>query len=479
MHGSNTRLRVALSVTITLFMLAGAPPRPARAEGAPPATRAAKMDWQTWGYDTARTGHNPNETILGPSTVPGLRHLWTFPFAGKSDNAPVFAAGVSVHGVRTDIVYAGDRTGAFDAVNASDGSLVWSRNLGTEATPCFGVLGVTDTAVIDRSANRLYVVGGNGKLYALDLATGHVAPGWPLAITTFPNEYVWGAVTRFGGRLYIVVASGCDRGGTYYGRVVRVDPSTIEQTATFYVTDGPTSGVVGGGIWGWGGASADPANGNVYVATGNGYPVDPWEHYLYADAVVRLDGGLGVVSWNYPGLVGNDVDFGSTPVLYDAGRGCGPQFLVENKTGEILIYDRDDVGAGPVDRLRVSSSSIVGVAGWDPDVRRLYVGNPSDSPSGTYRHGLLAFKIGADCTLKLAWQKTVGNGGLSASPVTANGVVYFGDGGGHQLIAYDERTHAKLWSSRHVLTSSLQTEPIVVAGHVYLTSGSELHAFGL
>jgi hypothetical protein len=120
------------------------------------------------------------------------------------------------------------------------------------------------------------------------------------------------------------------------------------------------------------------------------------------------------------------------------------------------------------------------VAGYDPDLQRIYVGNPSDSPDGTYRHGLLAFKISPHtCGLKLVWQKTVGNGGLNGSPVTANGVVYFGDASGHQLLAFDELTHRKLWSTKHLFTTSLQTEPVVVNGHVYQTTGSGLFAFGL
>ena len=203
-----------------------------RADAVAPADSG--QDWTTWGYDVQRTGYNPNETTLSPTTVHGLHLLWSFPFPLKSDNAPVLATNVLVDGVPTNLIYAGDRTGTFHAVNADTGTEVWSRQLGTNAT-CAGVLGVTDTAVIDRSTNLLYVAGGDGQLYALDLATGADAPGWPLAITMFPNEYVWSAITEFDGSLYVAVASGCDALGTNYGRVVRVDPDTLTQTAAFYV----------------------------------------------------------------------------------------------------------------------------------------------------------------------------------------------------------------------------------------------------
>jgi outer membrane protein assembly factor BamB len=437
----------------------------------------AGQDWTTWGYDVQRTGFNPNETTLSPATVHGLHLLWSFPFALKSDNAPVLASNVPVDEVPTNLIYAGDRTGTFHAVNADTGAEVWSRQLGMNLT-CAGVLGVTDTAVIDRSTNLLYVVGGDGQLYALDLATGQDAPGWPLPITSFPNEYVWSAITQFGGSLYVAVASGCDGLGTNYGRVVRVDPINIAQTAAFYVTDGPNTGVWGGGIWGWGGVSIDPATGDAYEVSANGYPQDPYEHFMYAESLVRLGGDLSVVSSNYPGLDGVDVDFGSTPVLFDSPHGCGPQLAAEGKTGELFLYDRNDIASGPVDRVRVSGANLIGVPAYDPVHRLLFVGNSADSPDGIYQSGLLAFRVGRDCKLHLAWQRP-GGGGVTSSPVIANGVVYYGNGTGHKLLAIDAKTHKKLWTSRLLFTSSLQTEPIVVGGRVYVTTGLGLYAFGL
>ena len=466
---------VVLCVLVTVPLPAGAGPAPSFGTRAAP--HAAGQDWLTWGYDTERTGYNPNETILGPSTVPNLHPLWTFPFALKSDNAPVLASDVDVDGQSTDLIYAGDRTGTFHAIDADTGVELWSRQLGTNVT-CAGDLGVTGTAVIDRSRGALYVAGGDGKLYALDLATGTDEPGWPLPITMFPNEYVWSAITEFDGSLYVSIASGCDGLGTNYGRVVRVDPDAIAQTAVFYVTGGPDTGVSGGGIWGWGGVSIDPADGNVYAATANGYPNKEYEHYLYSEHVVRLTPDLSVVSSNYPGLKGFDVDFGTTPVLYKAGHGCGEQLLVESKTGKIFNYDRNHVHRGPVDRQLLASTNLIGVAAYDPADRLVFVGNPSDSADGTYPHGLLAFRIAKNCSLHLAWNHPVG-AGIESSPVIANGVVYFGDGSAGRLLALDVATHKKLWSSGHAFTSSVQTEPIVVGGRVYVTTGSALYAFGL
>lgn len=63
-----------------------------------------------------------------------------------------------------DLLYAGDRAGVLHAVDAATGTEEWSRDLGTNPSTCFGTVGVTDTGVIDRSTNLLYVVGGIGQL---------------------------------------------------------------------------------------------------------------------------------------------------------------------------------------------------------------------------------------------------------------------------------------------------------------------------
>jgi outer membrane protein assembly factor BamB len=472
-------VRMAVVTAAMGLLLGGLPASGAAGLGAgrPAAPRADGLhDWPMWGYDTARTGFNPTETILTPSTVPNLHLLWTFPFALQSDNAPVFASGVDVDGTPTDLVYAGDRSGTFYAIDAATGTEVWSRNLGTHAA-CPGILGVTDTAVIDRSRNVLFVVGGNGKLYALELGTGQTSAGWPLSVVQFANEYVWSAVNMFDDQLYISISSGCDSAGTYYGRIVRVDPETVTQTAVFYVTDGPTTGVSGGSIWGWGGVSVDPSNGDVYAATGNGFPQEQFEHYLYSEAIVRTTGDLSLVSYHYPGLEGFDVDFGSTPVLFQARRMCGPQLVAENKSGEIFLYNRNDIAAGPADRITTSSRPLIGVAAYDPVHKLVLMGNRADSLDGKYKRGLIAFHISKSCTLHRAWQKKLSPGSFPAAPVTAGGVIYFA--GSSQLSALDAATHATIWDSGTTFTSAAQTEPVVVNGHVYLTTGSGLYAFGL
>ena len=468
----------AVAIAAAALTLALPAAAPASAAARHDAMRAATSpnDWDMWGYDLQRTGYNPNETTLSPSTVPGLHLDWQFPYAAGSYNSPVFASGVDVDGTPTDVVYAGDNTGEFYAVDAATGTLLWSQNLGVNDSVCFGDLGVSSTAIIDRDANLVYAIGGSGALYAMDLGTGAIEPGWPVQVTQFPNEYVWDAVAENDGELYLGVASTCDRGGTYYGRVARVSATTATVDGNFYVTDGPETGVSGGGIWGWGGVSIDPATGDVFEASGNGYPNDLYEHFDYAESVVRLTKDLSVVASNYPGLTGKDVDFGSTPLLFTAKKACGQQLFVMNKDGEVLLYDANDIGSGPVEALQTSAREIIGVAAYSPTDHRIYMGNPSNSPDKSFKRGLLSFRIGADCKLKPTWSHEFKGRGLTTSPVSANGVLYWGDSVGNALYAFDEATHKIIWSTS--FDASPVTEPIVVGGHLYISVGGSLYAFG-
>ena len=189
---------------------------------------------------------------------------------------------------------------------------------------------------------------------------------------------------------------------------------------------------------------------------------------------------------NYPGLSGFDVDFGATPVLYRA-PGCPPQLAAENKDGELLIYDRAAIDAGPVQRLLTADYSVSGLIGlpayWS-ERQMLFMANPSDSPDGTYRAGLLAFTVQEDCTLSLTWQQTYGEGLIANTPPTptvANGVVYTGDGGFEvpsTLRAFDAATGELLWSTQ--FAGGDWSSPVVVNGMVLIAPADrKLHAFGL
>ena len=106
------------------------------------------------------------------------------------------------------------------------------------------------------------------------------------------------------------------------------------------------------------------------------------------------------------------------------------------------------------------------------------MGDSGVSADGLYTPGLLSFRIRRDCTLRRTWHGAFPVTDLSTAPVTANGVLYWGDGSGNRLFAIDLASHRRLWNSGN-LHAPPQTEPIVVDGHVYASVGKNLYAFGL
>src|SRR5205823_10473356 len=136
----------------------------------------------------------------------------------------------------------------------------------------------------------------------------------------------------------------------YFGRTLEIDVATHQVVKRFYPAGPPSGGVSGGGIWGPGGASVDPSNGHVFVATGNAL-TNP-ESYLYSEDVVELSSGLRVLGANYPGLTGGDVDFGATPILYQPAGCPTMQVTAKNKSGVLVVYDEGNLNAGYTQRLQ-------------------------------------------------------------------------------------------------------------------------------
>jgi hypothetical protein len=84
--------------------------------------RAASGDWTTYMADNGRSGYNPTETVINPSTAPLLKLKWIHTTAGTISTQPVEA---------NNLIY----WGSWDAGNEHATSLtnahVWTNQLGT------------------------------------------------------------------------------------------------------------------------------------------------------------------------------------------------------------------------------------------------------------------------------------------------------------------------------------------------------------
>lgn len=482
-HPNRSMRRVGLLSAAIAFSLAAVAAAPA---GAQPTVRPARslagIDWSTYGFDLQRTGSNPSETGIGTGNVGNLHVLWSVNLGAVMIAQAVEAAGVLVNNAPTNVIYIGTEHGDFYALDASNGSTVWHKNLGSIQTNCFdmpdAIFGIGGAGVIDRSASLVYVPGGDGDLHALDLATGAEAPGWPVTgVFTPSQDHVYGGPNLDAaiGKIYVTVASHCDH-TPYRGKLEEIDVATHHVQKIFY----PAGDQNGGGIWGPGGAAIDPSNNHVFVATGNAL-TNP-EYYLYSEDVVELTKGLRVLGSNYPGLQGGDVDFGATPVVFQA-PGCPTEVVAKNKSGVLVLYKEGRLNHGYIQRLQVASVNgyqFNGIPAWSPATNRLYIGNSSNSNSDIYKAGMIAFRVNAKCKLKLAWQAAESvTGDHSVSPPTvANGVVFYGQGYENKEYAYDASIGAILWNSGSGIGGGLYAAPTVINGQLLVPSWDhKLYAF--
>lgn len=119
----------------------------------PPVT---KVDWGTYGFDSQRTGYNPDESVIGVGNAAGLHTSWSVDLGAVMIAQPVEAADLVVGGSPKDVVYVGTEHGDFYALNAATGGVVWQQNLGSQQTGCGdmpdGVFGIGGAGAIDRAA---------------------------------------------------------------------------------------------------------------------------------------------------------------------------------------------------------------------------------------------------------------------------------------------------------------------------------------
>jgi outer membrane protein assembly factor BamB len=472
------------------------PPPPPTPTPTPPPTPKPKpkptphFDWTTWGFDSARTGYNPHEVVLSPKAARSLRQKWTFNAGAVINTQPMVAAGVTVtiHHERTtaDLVFVGTEHGGFFAINATNGRLVWSRqgpgghgSLGYRLSACADIpdhhFGISSAPLVDRVSNTIFVAGGDGKLYALDMSTGSTRRGWPVRITGDPShEHVWSSLTRStDGAIYVSVGSDCDI-VPYRGRVAKVRIASHQVVASWSPVPRFASG---GAIWGWGGVSVD-RRGHVFTGTGNVF--GPSEHAYYAEHVVRLTKNLRVQSSNFVTQIKADDDIASAPTLYQAPR-CPPQLAVMQKHGWLYIYNRNALGFGPMQIIRMDSAhDFIGGPAWDPVTHMVYVSHAHDSFGGHFVNGIAALRVGRHCRLGLAWQRRSPHTGVPSAPIVAGGVVYYGNGIGRRLLAYNAATGKPVWNSGTTVKGGIFAAPTVVNGSLYVASWDRrLHAFSV
>ncbi len=372
------------------------------------------FDWPTFAYNTQRTGESPDTTI-SKSNIGTLAEVWhsagfgTFDFDAQTQ--PVLATGVSVSGTSHNIVYVAGGSGTVYAFDAFNGTVLWKRYIGQGTYSCDGVTtsyyGAQGTPVIDRTNGVLYVPDGLHQVHALTLGTGQEAAGWPVNLLE-PNsddgsssnlhEFAHTALTLLNGKIYAGLGSTCDI-TPWKGRVVEIDVASRTLQNTFYTAFNQGGAYSGGGVWGWGGVSTDGSAlyfgvGNTDTATqGTGFTNTSDETAGYGEHIVKLGTDLGFLQANLPATIvpnpwptdpnsDSDLDLSGTPVLFQP-TGCPPLLAVQGKAGYLVIYNRNNLPAGPIASFQFS---------WSEDYSH-YIGNVAYSSATGYLYAAVPTTI--------------------------------------------------------------------------------------
>lgn len=341
--------------------------------------------------DVARTGLNPNETMLTPENVvkTGFGLRFSQPVDGYVVGQPLYLSNVTIPNAGVhNVVYVAtlnDSVYAFDADSntGSNASPLWQVNFTNPAAgittasgaflPCqsttgYTQAGIVSTPVIDPSTGTMYVVAKtneNGtvvhRLYALDVATGAEKFSPPVAIggsfttsngtvRTFNSLH---AMNRPGlllnnGIVYVAFGSnGCN--DQAYGWVLAYDATALTPQGIFNTA--PTKGLAS--IWQSGAGPAVDAGGNIYVSTAEADFSANLSGQDFGSSVLKLVQGPGTLTigdyftpYNTSYISAHDLDLSACGVVVlPDQQGPNPHLLVASgKQGTVYLINRDNMG---------------------------------------------------------------------------------------------------------------------------------------
>jgi glucose dehydrogenase/cytochrome c5 len=311
-----------------------------------------RENWITNGGSLSNQRYSPLDQI-DTSNVSELEGVWR----SHLDNS---GTATKYSGEATPLVYDGviyTVTGADDvfATSVATGRTIWKYTAKLNPKITTVCCGWTNRGV-GMGDGRIYVSRLDGKLVALDQATGEVE--WTTNVGDWRDgETVTSAPLYYDGRVYSGVS-----GGEFgiRGRVTAYDAETGKQDWRFYTIPGP--GETGHDTWPadndswkhggapvWNTPAVDPELGMIYFSTGNASPDlngsgRPGDN-LFTTSIVAVDADTGEYRWHFQEVHHDiwDYDAPSPVVLWDAEiDGETVAGLSQpGKTGWLYMLDRE------------------------------------------------------------------------------------------------------------------------------------------
>jgi hypothetical protein len=470
----------------------------------PTATSTAGFnDYTTFGYDNGRDVFNPNTTAITPASIAKLHVAWQAAMGDyNTQTQPILATEIPGH---AGVLFVGGGSGGVYAYDALKGTQLWKRSTGQMVYTACGstsYFGIGGTAAYDPGTRSLYIVGNknastdayaSNQLFRLDATSGNILGQVNFSAAQVGNpeqNFSHTAVTLNNGIAYVGTGSTCDI-SSWRGSVVAVNVPSMTVASRFFTLWDPqnTRGAgaqpwSGGGVWGWGGVSLDPA-GNVLTGVGNGdngisngkiappFVSIPAEYDGYAETLLELSASLSsVVANNHPiptstySRTVNDLDVQGTALVFRPnGTGCGTMVALQGKSGEFNLYNESSIASGPAAQYQLSPTNsddaYLGDPAFSPASGLIYAPVASSTSPTLIPAGLIAIDPGCGHP-SVTWHAAFGSDSSSTGTprsvpaASAGGVVFAGsvNGSGGRVWAIDASTGSVLDGGNPVLQTS-------------------------
>jgi quinohemoprotein ethanol dehydrogenase len=324
------------------------------------ANTATSKDWPTIGLDYAETRFSKLNQI-NTDNVKNLGLAWSYNLDSSRgvEATPVVVDGIMYQTASWSVVH---------AIDARTGKKIWTFDPGVDREQ--GYKGCCD--VVNRGValykGKVFVAAYDGRLIALDAATGSKVWEKDTLIDHDHSYTVTGAPRVFNGKVLI------GQGGAEYGArgyITAYDAETGNQAWRWFTVPGDPSKpfedasmeaaaktwdpagkywLNGGGGTPWDTITYDPDLNLVYIGTGNGAP---WNRNvrspsggdnLYLASIVALNADTGKYVWHYQETPGDHWDYTSTQpmILADITIDGAPRKVILHapKNGFFFVIDR-------------------------------------------------------------------------------------------------------------------------------------------
>jgi hypothetical protein len=427
---------------------------------------ASGNDWTRFDWNAQRSGAPTFATGISAANISKLQRQQV-QLGGTADSSPIYLHGVSVHGGTHDVFFVTTTYGKTVAVDAANGSILWTFTPSTYSSYAGSAQITTATPVADPSRQYIYAASPDGVIHKLAVSDGHAV--WGVSITKLASrEKIAASLNWFDGKVIATTGGYIGDAPPYQGHVAIISPSgrllhvwNSLCSNRHGLLSPSTCGASDSAMFGRAGAVVDPTNGQLLVATGNA----PWNGSTnWGDAVIRLDKNATRILGNYTPvntdqLNATDTDVGSTSPVYLGG-------------GLIVQGGKDGIM-----RL-LSQKRMAGARGHKGGEL-----NTASTPSGTDlftapavlhtksgvwlfaadNGGTAAYRV-RNSKLVVAWRNSTGG----TSPIVAGGLVYvYAPSGGLNVYTTGGRRIASLAAG-----SGHWNSPIAVDGRIALPEGN-------